>query len=245
MVDVTDNIPPRTEKRSEAVARAIAKDISVRKLAPGSMLPSEAVMLERFKLGRTSLREALRILELHGLITMKVGPGGGPVVVRATSEDFGRMSTLHYQNIGATFRDLVEARIVIEPMMAAIAAEERDPDLIKRLKEIVSVTVPVTDNAYEHRVHDFHSVLAGTSGNPVLDLFGQSLRDVYNARVSATLLAVDTREQVLREHKAIVKAITNGDVEAARRLTKRHMESLMATVSKLFPGLLNEVVSWH
>ena len=67
----------RNEKIAESVARQILRDIQLQGLAPGSMLPPESAMLERFDIGRGSLREALRILEVNGLITIKTGPGGG------------------------------------------------------------------------------------------------------------------------------------------------------------------------
>jgi DNA-binding FadR family transcriptional regulator len=236
-------VAPRSEKLGEAVARAIARDMQA--LAPGTMLPPESVMLDRYRLGRASLREGLRILEIHGLITIKSGPGGGPVVNRATSEDFGRMASLHYQSIGATFRDLVNARIVIEPMMAGIAAEQRNPELIARLQQIVSSSEAGDPVEYGHGVRDFHQVLAGTSDNPVLNLFGQSLRDVYNAKVSPALLAMETKTLVVRQHEQIVKAIAAGEAAKARRLTRAHMEELMVAVAQLYSGLLDEVVTWH
>src|SRR5215211_3941173 len=82
---------PRAEKVSEVVARSIVQDIAARRLPPGTMLPSESVMLDRYRVGRASLREGLRILEIQGLITIKPGPGGGPMVATASSHDFGRM----------------------------------------------------------------------------------------------------------------------------------------------------------
>src|ERR1700689_1242920 len=71
---------PRSGKISQTIARNILDDIVVRQLPPGTMLSSEAGMLARYGVGRASLREALRILEIHGLIKIKPGPRGGPVV---------------------------------------------------------------------------------------------------------------------------------------------------------------------
>jgi len=72
----------------------ILSDIVDRELAPGAKLAPQAEMLEEFQVGRASLREALRILETHGLITIKPGPGGGPVVSGVHGADFGRMATV-------------------------------------------------------------------------------------------------------------------------------------------------------
>ena len=70
----------RAVKVAESVAREILHDIADRQLPPGATLPSEAEMVETFNVARASLREALRILEVYGLIRIKPGPGGGPVV---------------------------------------------------------------------------------------------------------------------------------------------------------------------
>src|SRR6266478_419143 len=113
---------PRSGKISETIARDILDDIVVRKLPPGTMLASEAVMLDRYGVGRASLREALRILEIHGLIKIKPGPRGGPVVAEVTSSDLGRSATFFFHAVGATFADLLSARVAIEPMMARLAA---------------------------------------------------------------------------------------------------------------------------
>ena len=115
----------RGSKIAEAVAREILTRICKGGLAPGSQLPGEAQMLADYHVGRGSLREALRILEVHGIIKIKAGPGGGPVVVGTTTNDFGRMATMFFQAGGMTFREVIDARLVLEPLMARLAAERR------------------------------------------------------------------------------------------------------------------------
>ena len=95
-------------------------------------------MLAEYGVGRGSLREALRVLEVNGLISVKAGPGGGPVVAGVDSHAFGSMATLYFQVGGMTFGELVEARLVMEPVMARLAAERRDPELIAELGRALS-----------------------------------------------------------------------------------------------------------
>ena len=117
--------PRRTEKLSEVLAREIVRDL--RDLQPATMLPPEAVMLEKYRVGRASLREALRLLEVQGLIVIRPGPGGGPMVAQADSVHYGRTSSLYYHMLGATYHDVVAARAVIEPALARVVAEKQDP----------------------------------------------------------------------------------------------------------------------
>src|SRR5699024_9522175 len=118
----------RGEKVSSTIAREIVREIAHDHLAPGARLESESVMLERYQVARASLREALRILEVHGLVRMKPGPGGGPVVSEVDSRDFGRMATLFFQVLDIRFAELVEARLILEPLVARLAAERHDAE---------------------------------------------------------------------------------------------------------------------
>src|SRR3954454_19262155 len=113
----------RGAKIAEYLAQAIVHEIVSRKLAPGTLLPSEAQMIEDYGVGRGSLREALRILEVQGIIALKPGPNGGPVVEETDVRDFGRMSSLFFHLNGATFNQLLEARLALEPLMVRLAAE--------------------------------------------------------------------------------------------------------------------------
>ncbi len=238
----------RQEKMSEVIARAIVHDIVHRRLQSGAKLPAEAEMLEQFEVGRPTLREALRILEVQGLIQIRPGPGGGPIVAQANSRDFGRMSTLYYQMTGATFQELVEARLAMEPLMARLAAERRDPAQVDRLMVAISRAEGATvedDTSWAAASTDFHGTVAGLSGNRVLDLFGESLKDVWLDRIVGLMYPTEARQQVRRDHEAIARAIEKGDARRAERLMREHMEEFLSFVAKRHAGLREEVIDWR
>src|SRR5213593_2264355 len=143
-------------------------------MPPGTQLPPEAKMLEEYRVGRGSLREALRILEVHGLISIKPGPRGGPTVDQVHTENFGRMATLFFQMDGVTFADLLDAMVIMEPTLAALAARRHDPQLVAEMSRFTR-PVRLDDEEYTRDVADFHRLVAAMSGNPVMSLFGQSL----------------------------------------------------------------------
>jgi DNA-binding FadR family transcriptional regulator len=237
----------RGGKVSEVVARDIVHRIVRQNLAPGAALPAEGAMLRDYEVGRASLREALRLLEVHGLLSIRPGPRGGPVVSQLTSADFGRMATLYFQASGATFRELLEARLVMEPVMARLAAERRDPQMLEELAESVAASerlATVDDLEYVRTSTDFHSVVSGMSGNKVLDLFGRAIKDVYTDRVTGTLFPQSARDRVRDEHIAIARAIRRGEAARAERLMREHMEEFALYVEKRHPGLMDEVVDW-
>ncbi len=240
---------PRTEKVSDAVAREIAIDIVRTNLGAGAKLPSEAVMLEQFGVGRSSLREALRILEVFGLIEIKPGRGGGPVVADVDARDFGKMATFYYHLSRSTYRELVEARQILEPFLAGLAATRKSPDVVRQLEKAVAMTEAALDAeddmTYLDGTSQFHEVVSGVSGNGVLDIIGRSLKHAYADRVIGLVSSPELRQEVAKEHREIADAIISGDAKKAEELMRRHMESYSSQVAERYPGLLDEMVRWH
>lgn len=238
--------PParRTEKISELVAREIVHDM--KGLPPATMLPPEAAMLGRYRVGRASLREALRILEVQGLIIIRPGPGGGPMVSAIQTRDFARMTSLYLHLSGARYRDVLTARLVMEPVMARLAAERQDVADAARLEEfIVSPTAPLDDAEYKQTSSSFHDVLAGLSGNRVLDFMGRGLKDLYTDRFEQTVFPMEARDQIAHDHRAIAKAIVAGNATRAERLMREHMLDFARFYEERNPGALDEVVDWR
>lgn len=239
----------RPEKLAETIARQIVHDIVVSDRAPGTMLPPESVMLEEYRVGRNSLREALRILEVHGLISIKPGPGGGPIVASAQSGEFGRMVTLFLHMKRSTLGELMEARFALEPMMARLAAERQDANALESLRTAAELAsdVPLDDNvAWFEASTAFHDCVAGISGNGVLDLVGRSLKDIYYARSRGTVATnVAQRDAVRHAHAEITGAIMGGHGAAAEQLMREHMEEFLENIKRQNPGMLDEIVGWY
>lgn len=232
-------------KVAEAVAQGIVRKIGTERMAPGTPLPPEAQMLEEYGVGRGSLREALRILEVHGLIVLKPGPKGGPIVTGVSPAAFGRMATLYFQAQQMTFRELVEARLVMEPVMARLAAERRDSPKSAELRRVAEGTQVDDESKYLASSSDFHQLVASMSGNGMLNLFSGALSEIFRARVSGLVFPKPRRTQVRDVHAEIARAIEDGEAEAAERLMREHMEQYANYVKRRHPALMNEVVSWH
>ena len=236
----------RSDKVSETIARDIVRRIGAEELRPGTQLPPEAKMLAEYRVGRGSLREALRILEVHGLISIKPGPRGGPTVDQVHTENFGRMASLYFQMDGVTFQDLLEARVIMEPTLAGLAARRRDPQLVVELDRFTrDGRIGADDEEYAQDAADFHRVLAAMSGNPVMMLFGQSIADILRDRLSPPLFPKSRRGAVLNVHCAIARAVTEGDAAHAEALMAEHMSEYAAYVRRRHPGLMREVVDWR
>ncbi|HEY2298707.1 MAG TPA: FCD domain-containing protein [Jatrophihabitans sp.] len=236
----------RTEKIAETVARQILRDIQHQGLAPGTMLPSESAMLERFDIGRGSLREALRILEVNGLVTIKTGPGGGPVVAPHDPRNFGQMATLHLQSIGATYRELLDARLEYETLLARKAAEQPGAEAGEAVRAAMDASSSANgdDSRYASIATSFHATVCSAAGNPVLALAANSIQSIWSVRVTSVLYSPEDRPLVFRQHEAITRAIEKHDARRAERLMREHMEHYKEYCEARYPARMDDVVDW-
>ncbi|WP_177198306.1 FadR/GntR family transcriptional regulator [Novosphingobium sp. CF614] len=233
------------------IAREIVRDS--RGFPPGTMLPPEAKLLERYRVSRQSLREALRMLEVQGLVVIRPGPGGGPMIAEADSWHFGRMASLYFHLAGATYRDTLEARLILEPMVCGIIAQKQDPEHIQALKNYLessktTMEGKVPPSSFEiskeqETVLEFHAMLMTMVGNPVITLLARSIQDL---RVDPTGNHAGHLEgDILLVHDMIARAIIEGRSAQAEQLMREHIQEFIQYELDNDPAYLEQTVSWR
>lgn len=243
MVDKFD----RPQKTAMIVARRIISDIADRGLGPGDRLPPEKVMLEEYNVGRGTLRESLRFLELSGAISLKPGPGGGPTVEKPEASHLMNSLGLLLQFEGAQFATIVEARIGLEPLMARLAAERITADQLAQLEESLNDMRGSVDDLARFLAANqlFHNVIAWASGNA---LFGY-LIDALDGVFAGASLGVDyselARAKVLEADIAVFAGIAAGDPAAAELAMRNHVSEWTAFLVKKFPSALARPITWE
>lgn len=238
----------RGKKVAEVLAREIIKDAQRRELPPGTRLPPESEMVERFGVGRGSLREALRLLEVQGLLTIRPGPGGGPILNAVSSRDFGRMSTLFFMAEGATYQEVIDARLPMTAMMARLAAERRPEGVEETLLATIMETrkgVDLEHQAWALHASEFYVQLGICSGNRIVALFCAALMNIYLEHLPAMRFDEKHRENIVRVQTRIAKAIGAGKASTAERITLEHLTRFAEEVREANPTFLDDVVDWE
>jgi GntR family transcriptional regulator, transcriptional repressor for pyruvate dehydrogenase complex len=211
-----------TKKTGETVAAGIRRQIATGELVVGDRLPSEDELTETFGIARTTLREALRILESQGLIAIKRGRGGGPVITMPDLDRLAEPLAVVLQLRGTTVGDLDAARALIEPNMAAWLAKAHTPDDLAALRfaadEAVAAAEAVDAARFAAAAAAMHETLLLRSGNETLSVLSQLLhRLVVGRYVTATALATQPlMRRAAKSYTKLVQLIAEGHSDQAR-----------------------------
>lgn len=254
MTNVTRNAWPggsvapalgRPVKIAERIAAIIVQMIIESKLQPGDRLPNEADMIEQFDVGRGSLREALRILETYGLINLRSGPGGGPVLLEVSPSDVSRSFSLFLNLKGSTIRELVETRNIVDPLVARMAAEAVTPESADILRAALEREASFSDtHGVFDAANDFHYVLARMTDNSVFNLVATALKEMYTTRLAATGFGERLAQPHLHsEHREIGEAVIAGDGDLAESLMRTHLSRSLDRALET-PGFGSTVITW-
>lgn len=229
----------RLPKAAQVLASQIKNEIISGKYPAGAMLPAETDMANQLNLSRPTVREALRLLESEGLVSIRPGPRGGPRVERPSSMAVTRSLTTLFQYERVSLAALLEARRAIEPACARVAAVRARPDDIAALKASVERmrvgleddTVFWTENA------NFHVALAEAGSNTVLNTLMLSLRELIYEFTAGLHIQPDERMETVAEHTEIMNAIAAQDPDAAARAAEAHLASFETRLKFVFKDL--------
>jgi GntR family transcriptional repressor for pyruvate dehydrogenase complex len=216
---------PKTTVTSAAF-EALIQHIIYGDWPQGTRIPPERELCQSLGIGRASLREALKALELVGMVESRVGDG---TFVCPRTEFLSR--PLLWAITGsdrAELRDLVEARRLIEEEIAALAAERASSIEIQRIGETVEelrVSLPLPEAALAADMH-FHVALAEAAHNQILLNAVQLFRNLMKQWIHLKLRGEGVPRQVLEQHEQIFAAIRHRDPELARLRMREHLGSM-------------------
>lgn len=236
--------PPKT---ATLIAQDILDEITDRNLGPGAVLPPEREMLEQFGVARGTLREALRFLELVGVISIRPGPKGGPVVNAANGRQLASTLAMLLQLSRASFRTILEVRDVLEPSIARLAAERgADSTLAAIGRSVDDMRAGLDDlEFFLAENHRFHELVAQAAGNELFELLIGSIGSLLDGTALGVKYPVAQRRAVADEHEEIASAIAERDLDRAETAMRHHIAAFRRYLERNYRAATTTTLRWE
>lgn len=223
---------------AEIVVSQLRHRIVSGQLAPNSELPRQELLMKEFGVGKPAMREALRILEIEGLITIRRGNQGGATVHAPHQRNAAHAIGLVLQSWNVSARDLRDAITAIEPVCVALCAarEDRHETVLPILHAAHSRIVEAVDDEYlfTETSREFHELIVKHCGNSTLVVIAGSLETLWssqelawiqNATANGRFPDPQQRESGIKAHERLLQLIDSGDVNGAQAQAKKHLAS--------------------
>tara|TARA_R110000782_G_scaffold49264_2_gene107366 strand:+ start:971 stop:1711 length:741 start_codon:yes stop_codon:yes gene_type:complete len=235
----------RKAKRALTLAHDIVRDIEAGAHVAGDRLAREDEMLARYDVARATLREALRFLELQGVIHLQLGRSGGPVVARPQTGDFANNLSLILQFMEADLRGLLELREAIAPNVAAYAAQRATTGDLSALADCLKeLERNEASSQFEELNRRFHDMLGWASGNPLFGLLTSALHMLTREFSLSLGYSAQERAVQLRFLRRVLEAVRKGDAEGARQAMARLVAGSAFYLAERSPELVSQKVKW-
>jgi GntR family transcriptional repressor for pyruvate dehydrogenase complex len=224
--------PMQVPKASDVLADELRERILRREFPEGTALPPERELVTQTRMSRTTVREALRILEVQGLVRIRTGRSGGAFVQRPGEESIASSVNLMIRGRRIRMAALLETRESIEPSCAQLAAKYRtaaDLDVLERANDAIETDGTLADFLTANI--DWHIAVAVASHNELLTGFMLALsRAIYASTDNQGFIDAEVRATTIRAHRTITDAIRDRDPQAAVRRMERHVHAYAEAV---------------
>jgi GntR family transcriptional regulator, transcriptional repressor for pyruvate dehydrogenase complex len=224
--------PKRARKRTDEIVDAIKRSIIDLSLEPGDRLPQEKDLMIQFAASKGTVREALKSLEVQGLIRTRTGPGGGAFLERTSERRAMSLLSNYLFDKAISIADIYALRKVLEPVVAVSAMQHIDEDGYRRLGEIIAVYDHEPRDAQERWDQrmaelDFHGVVAEYSDNALLAFvcrfLQRLLKDLAVCHNIYRLNQPVLRARGISFQREMIAAMRAGDNGAVAAIMTEHM----------------------
>lgn len=193
-------------------------------LRPGERLPAEGDLATMFGVGRTTAREALRLLASQGLVTTRRGVGGGTFIVSPDRDAICQYLETSLGLLAGSHRpaveDLLEARLALEKPAARLAAVRHDDAQLAGISATVPEGPAPNEDMYQSK---FHVAVLEASGNMMLEVMTRPVFDVLRTRMVRSAAPADFWDRVVDDHRRILDAISRRDGQEAEGAMHDHL----------------------
>ncbi|HXG29164.1 MAG TPA: FCD domain-containing protein [Nevskiales bacterium] len=238
-------------KLSDLIAEDLRRWIARERLRPGARLPNEKTLMEHYGCAKGTIREALKVLEVQGLVKMQTGPNGGaeiqPVSLEAVTQQL--RSYLHFHALD--FEQVYALRHSLEVTLAESVVGRLSDEQLARLE----ANIETCDRARERGDHslgrqselEFHDILCEACDNPLLAFICRFLngllRDLVEFRSDRYAEHGAFGQHNIDSHRALLAAFRTADRDAVRRIMAEHMHSAECFMRRLDAAIRSDLLS--
>jgi DNA-binding FadR family transcriptional regulator len=215
--------PRRLPKAAEVLADELRAQIIRAGQPTGTQLTTEAELIEEHGFSRGTVREALRLLEVEGLIAIRRGPRGGVSVAQPDLTQVSRSLSLLFTVDETPLSDFFEFRKLVEPYAARLAAAASE----NARRRLFAYAEKTPDDDSEEATN-FHRELAECAGNEIVRVMLVALHNVLDRHVRLEVIDESLVTTAAEVHRRIAQAILDGQPDAAERRMRRHLEAFEA-----------------
>lgn len=225
--------PVKKQRLSEMVVDAIREMIREKAMKPGDKLPSENELTKELQVSRSSVREAVRILEVTGVLAVQQGKG--IFITDPLQREFDGVHSW-YEDNEESLCEHFEIRILIEPHACELAARKADTKIKRKLHlAYEKFLLAYEENNMQQMIKsdsELHHLIAKATRNRTLTIIMETMAKVLTEGWITSLHTPGRIESTLREHKLIIDAIDAGDAEKARDAMKLHLEKALQEIKE-------------
>ncbi|TDC00337.1 FadR family transcriptional regulator [Nonomuraea longispora] len=220
--------PVRAVRAYERVVEQVEEAIESGSLSPGERLPSERELMVQFSVSRSTVREALRVLQARGLVRSRPGDPHGAEVLPFTPAALHKSMTTLARVAELSLAELVQFRMVLDSSASLLAARLRTDGQLAEMDAAVGRMRAAADHdAFVAEDVAFHDVVARASGNKLIQICTDVVRSIVLGLISEKLAAAPDKRALMRQtiehHEEVLAAVRAGDGPLAARLTREAM----------------------
>ncbi|HEY0572970.1 MAG TPA: FCD domain-containing protein [Pseudonocardia sp.] len=220
--------PARPRRAFDEIVAQVRGMVRSGELQPGDRLPAERVLAEQFGVSRNSVREALRMMEISGLVALRTGAGGGAFVAQPDPGVAARGLADAFQLNGLAPSDVTEARLWLESTVVRVACERMTEEYLQALYDNVNEAAQAAgEDDWERTalVHvEFHNLLADATGNPVMSILMRSMADLLHDLALA--IGPSSDDVIVRSRRRLLRHLRNRDGDKAAEEMRRYLNRL-------------------
>lgn len=222
-------------KRGAVIAREIGEDIRRMGLVPGDKLGSESELIARYEVSRAALREAVRLLEQHGVVAMRRGIGGGLICCEPDPGSVIRSASTYLHHVGLRVEHFETARLLIEPAAAGLAAKNASAEDLKGLSQALDALLELDGHEVGRASRRLHERIADLSGNRVLGLFARVLITAAWGIEPRPKLPRGAWKRIRDNDVGIVEAMVRRDAAEAEIRMQDHLKLTLGWWAEFHP----------